>query len=228
MPYIKVTPEQIKKKEFPEELKNDNIADFKLCYVDEIPKTIFDYRPEIRERYKDFISLPWEKYQEMQWRYPDFKMEDLPNPDYKAGEFELKAYFTPKHLDEQWGDDYNDIPYEHNAGIPYDDLVLETRETPEGLHIATKIEYYNIIVVPFCVRSYSYHLPKDYGGYNSPFSVDMINAGAVAWIYDASESGKIKNMTSIHAGCKLDEFIEKLDRIIENNPNYESYDEDND
>jgi len=228
MPYIKVTPEQIRKREFPEELKNDNITEFKLCYVDSIPQTVLDYRPEIKEKYKDFISLPFKEYQDMQWRHPDFKMEDLPNPEYKAGEFELLAYFTQLPIYQQYGDDWNDIPFEHNSEPPSDSVVLETKEIKDGIHVATKIEYYNIIVVPFCVRSYSYHLPKDYGGYNSPFSVDMINAGAVAWIYDASESGKIKNMTSIHAGCKLDEFIEKLDRIAEKNPNYSPYDRDED
>ena len=227
MPYIKVTPDQIRKREFPEELKNDTISEFKLCYVDSIPQTVFDYRPEIKEKYKDFISLPWEQYQKMQLCHPDFKMEDLPNPDYKKGEFELNAYFTPKLLDEQWGDDFNDAPYDCNAGIPYDDIIVESKETPEGIRVATKIEHYNIIVVPFCVKSISYYLPGDYG-YNSPFSVDMINAGAVAWIYDASESGKMEDMTSIHAGCGLDEFLNKLDRISEKNPNYSPYDRDED
>ena len=28
-------------------------------------------------------------------------------------------YFTNKELSEQWGDDWNDHPYEHNAGEPY-------------------------------------------------------------------------------------------------------------
>lgn len=31
------------------------------------------------------------------------------------------AYFTRLPLDEQWGDDWNDAPYEHNAGTPYDE-----------------------------------------------------------------------------------------------------------
>jgi hypothetical protein len=30
-----------------------------------------------------------------------------------------RAWFTPLPLDEQWGDDWDDVPYEHNAGIPY-------------------------------------------------------------------------------------------------------------
>jgi hypothetical protein len=31
------------------------------------------------------------------------------------------AWFTTKPLDEQWGDDWNDAPYQHNAGWPYRD-----------------------------------------------------------------------------------------------------------
>lgn len=30
-----------------------------------------------------------------------------------------RAYFTRKDLDEQWGDDWDDRPYEYNAGEPY-------------------------------------------------------------------------------------------------------------
>ena len=30
------------------------------------------------------------------------------------------AYFTTKEVSEQWGDDWNDAPYEHNAGKPYE------------------------------------------------------------------------------------------------------------
>jgi hypothetical protein len=29
------------------------------------------------------------------------------------------AYFTTRPVTEQWGDDWNDAPYEHNAGLPY-------------------------------------------------------------------------------------------------------------
>lgn len=29
-----------------------------------------------------------------------------------------KAYFTTQKLEDQWGDDWDDAPYEHNAGIP--------------------------------------------------------------------------------------------------------------
>ena len=29
------------------------------------------------------------------------------------------AYFTTQPLKKQWGDDWDDAPYEHNAGEPY-------------------------------------------------------------------------------------------------------------
>lgn len=32
-----------------------------------------------------------------------------------------EAYFTKLPLSEQWGDDWDDAPYEHNAGMPYED-----------------------------------------------------------------------------------------------------------
>lgn len=30
------------------------------------------------------------------------------------------AYFTTQKLSDQWGDDWNDAPYQHNAGPPYE------------------------------------------------------------------------------------------------------------
>jgi hypothetical protein len=42
-------------------------------------------------------------------------------------------YFTTQNLESQWGDDWNDAPYEHNAGEPYEPVtrgyrVSRTRE----------------------------------------------------------------------------------------------------
>ena len=31
-----------------------------------------------------------------------------------------KAFFTTQNLEDQWGDDWDDIPYEHNSGYPYE------------------------------------------------------------------------------------------------------------
>ena len=220
MPYITKTIKEAKK-EFK---KSDKT--YRLCYVDEIPQTTFGYRPEIKEKYKFLEGLTYEQWQEVYWQYPEYRMEDLPNPEYIKGEKEFYAYFTPKPLYEQWGDDWNDAPYEHNAGEPYDDVILES-EVHDGVHVATKIEHYYIIQIPFAVKSYNWNLPRDYGSYNSPFSVDMINSGACAWIYDAAD-GKMEHMTSIHAGVTIREFIDKLKRIELMNPGYKQYYEDED
>ena len=46
-----------------------------------------------------------------------------------------KAYFT-SNFEKQWGDDWNDRPYECNAGEPYDDwseLIEDNEVTDEQL-----------------------------------------------------------------------------------------------
>lgn len=100
------------------------------------------------------------------------------------------AYFTDQPLTGencQWGDDWNDVPWEHNAGTPY---------TSSGEKIV-KVAWEG----PF-------ELPGDYSA-NSPYSVEMINAGAVAWlIRDRHESGP---MVVIPAGVSVEEFIEKIE-----------------
>lgn len=94
------------------------------------------------------------------------------------------AYFTSKPLNKQWGDDWDDAPYEHNAGTPDED--------EEGQIL--KVAY-----------SSDLRTPND-GCINSPYSVRDINNGAVAWLYDRwGKSG-----VAIHAGCSVKEFIAKI------------------
>ena len=68
------------------------------------------------------------------------------------------------------GDDWNDTPYEHNAGRPYDNYYKDGKEIP----IELKELYYEF--------PYEWiKLPCD-DFYNSPFSVEDINRGHIAWI----------------------------------------------
>lgn len=216
MPYITKTIKEAKN-----EFKKSNKV-YKLCYIASIPQTIFGFREEIKEKYKFLQGLSYEEYNAVSWKYPEYRMEDLPNPEYIEGEQEMYAYFTPIDLSKQWGDDWDDAPYEHNAGIPYDDIISETKEKDGVLYVVNR-EYYDIIQIPFVIKSINYKLPNDYG-YNSPFSVDMINGGAVAWIFDYAYR-KRENMTSIYAGCTIYEFIQKLKRIEKCNPDYQKYEE---
>jgi hypothetical protein len=96
------------------------------------------------------------------------------------------AYFTNKPLAEQWGDDWNDAPYEHNAGLPYQDSPGQITK------IAWEAEMYQ---------------PCDFHR-NSPWSVEQINAGAVAWLTTPSY---IKSpRVIIPAGVALTQFKELI------------------
>lgn len=78
------------------------------------------------------------------------------------------AYFTTQPLAEQWGDDWDDAPYEHNAGLPY---------TPTDRDMAAH-KSWRIIKVAFDADMES----PCHDCVNSPYSVRDINGGAVAWL----------------------------------------------
>ena len=201
----------------------------RLCYVGEINQTYWDYTPEAKayretEEWKEQDRLRTEKLHregfltsndpEFGWgmnqileRGSDGK--NYPNPEYIEGKQEYYAYFTPVPLNKQWGDDWDDVPYEYNAEIPYDDVYDENDER-------TEIE---IVRVPFYIPyddGWDIRFPKDWGGDNSPFCVRDINACAVAWIF--CHGGHRKSNTdsvAIHAGCSPSEFLEKINKINE-------------
>lgn len=102
---------------------------------------------------------------------------------------EDRAFFTTCDLDKQWGDDWNDAPYEHNAGDPY--LWADYRDVPP----------YEIVMIMW---SGPYDTPSS-GVANSHYSVDMINRGDIAWLRPWSYI-KDKNVKPIPAGTTLSEF----------------------
>jgi hypothetical protein len=66
------------------------------------------------------------------------------------------AYFTDKPVDKVWGDDWNDAPYEHNAGTPYE--------------YALRVAYDG-----------DFRTPSDCT-LNSVYSVENINKGITPWL----------------------------------------------
>lgn len=99
------------------------------------------------------------------------------------------AYFTEQSLDKQWGDDWNDAPYEQNAGEPY---TSDHRGND-----------WKVIRVGFQL-DYSWHRPCD-SHLNSPYSVQSINNGNVPWLRYHEGSKK-----PIMAGTTLREFIQRI------------------
>jgi hypothetical protein len=107
------------------------------------------------------------------------------------------AYFTTQPLEEQWGDDWGDTPYEHNAEEPYEPRPEEVDSQGNPLWRIIKVAFDGDFDEP---RSYSL---------NSPWSVRDINAGAIPWLRGHTESGK---PVLIPAGTTLEGFVRLIKR----------------
>lgn len=129
----------------------------------------------------------------------------------------MAAYFTTQPVTEQWGDDWNDAPYEHNAGTPYAPSVhyyangerkLSPRDwNPDGT------PRYQLLRVLFELEHGHGELkaPCDFYGANSPYSVEAINAGAVAWLTAKRWNTEMKEYEvtgTLQAGATFAEFFE--------------------
>ena len=120
----------------------------------------------------------------------------MKNKDYKlcfVGD--NKAYFTTQDLEKQWGDDWDDAPYEHNAGTPY--LWREGEKDNLSLRLKTPWQILDIY--------YEADLETPCSGHNnSPYSVEAINKGGVAWLQSPSY---VKEPIRIFAGTTLSQFL---------------------
>ena len=170
--------------------------DYKLCFLDRIQETIVDWD----EASKIYLSQPGkdadreERLYSYGYRDPHLNMKEYPNPEYDLKTSRFIAYFTPLDLKDQWGDDWDDIPYEINAGIPEEN------------------ENYEIIGITFGPENSTawIKLPDSYSfGGESPWSVKDINQGAVAWLY---ASGCYEGV-SLNAGITIEEFKNKINKI---------------
>ncbi len=88
-------------------------------------------------------------------------------------------YFTDNYAN-QWGDDWNDAPYEYNAEPPYDRKDYTEYDDEWCINHGCG----NIKMIAFDHYDGWYiKEPKD-GHCNSPYSVDAINAGAAPWLWN--------------------------------------------
>lgn len=85
------------------------------------------------------------------------------------------------------GDDWYKAPYEHNSEPPYSiDGDLTEEENKEFGH--TNLRY--IAYMP------TYEVKQPYDGHlNSPYSVEDINNGAIAWLYHREAGGLMAGAT---------------------------------
>lgn len=101
------------------------------------------------------------------------------------------AFFTTNDIEKQWGDDWNDAPYEYNAGAPY-----EYRDYMD-------CEPYKIDRVVF---DGDFETPDSYVNQYSTYSVQDINRGVVPWL-QTDRYGAADKRIKIYAGCTFPEFV---------------------
>lgn len=104
------------------------------------------------------------------------------------------AFFTTQKLGKQWGDDWNDAPYEHNAGDPYEPTAKDVSADGSPAWTITKVAFDGPLVSP-CE-----------GVVNSRYSVEQINSGAVAWLVTSQWSSG--PFVAIPAGVSIVRFCE--------------------
>ena len=106
------------------------------------------------------------------------------------------AWFTSISLESQWGDDWNDAPYEHNAGDPYNEHKEDGKYVP---HHLVKVAWDG-----------PYSTPADLAGSNSSWSVQGINRGCVAWLVPDGWGSK-DDARPVPAGTLLVNFISAIE-----------------
>jgi hypothetical protein len=102
------------------------------------------------------------------------------------------AYFTTQKLEDQWGCDWGDRPYEHNASRPNEPgkSDIDKGNTWE----ITKVYYDG-----------DFETPAEIAGFNSSYSVEDINAGYVPWLVTSRWTDMPRKIV-INAGCPLTDF----------------------
>ncbi len=112
------------------------------------------------------------------------------------------AYFTTQSLERQWGDDWDDAPYEHNAGEPY-------IYRPGSV---SSPEPYSIILLAYRAFNFTGLVTPAEGHTNSPYSVKEINAGVVPWL--SNQHGLKYNpdtrLVEVWAGTLIPEFCRRV------------------
>lgn len=127
-----------------------------------------------------------------------------------------QAYFTTWPLDRQWGDDWDDAPYEHNAGEPYAPGVNYYANGTAALQAhewnADGTPKYQLLRVLFeaSPEGANFVRPCD-NVCNSPYSVQAINSQGIPWLTARAWNQSIKdydNVGVLKAGASYPQFFE--------------------
>jgi hypothetical protein len=113
------------------------------------------------------------------------------------------AYFTTQDLDKQWGDDWDDAPYEHNAGTPYAPHIRyfadgRTEKIPEYWNEDGTPKWEIMKIAFYCPTA---ETPAQMAYGNSKYSVQQINKGMIPWLTSRP------HCTCKYAGASIDSFV---------------------
>jgi hypothetical protein len=143
---------------------------------------------------------------------------------------ECWAYFTTQPINAQWGDDWNDAPYEHNAGTPYGPCWHnEPTHRKEGKFCdcdSCKKDWYQDEMPKWKIVKVAwdgpFETPANIANGNSLYSVQQINRGEVAWL----RSSTTQPSTPIMAGVSLEQFCRLIQagggRVYQETPQQDS------
>lgn len=148
------------------------------------------------ESIQGYCSGKYKTNKKFIWKYED----DLSQYELWYIDQHNKAWFT-NMWEEQWADDADDVPYEHNAGDPYSEWseLIEDNENPRE----RKYIHHPILLkcLYFETNDWSEQTPCS-NCCNSSYSVKSINNGAIAWLST--------NTYSIQAKTTMEEFIKTV------------------
>ena len=114
----------------------------------------------------------------------------MKKPEYKLCYVDPPWAFFTANMDDTWGDDWNDAPYEHNAGDPY-----TGPEKPDNFKVAFYGGWWET--------------PGDKAYCNSEYSVEDINKAQLTCLENP--------YCKIHAGTTYNDFVclmHKYDSIV--------------
>lgn len=124
---------------------------------------------------------------------------DIRDDEHETTHSGWRLFFTEADLTKQWGDDWDDAPYDCNAEWPYDDTSYKDKDG-KWQH-----KKHTILVLNISIDNKHWPVtPEEYGGYNSSFSVEMINQGACAWMFFG------KDCKPVYAGATPMDVFERI------------------
>lgn len=125
-------------------------------------------------------------------------------------------FFTPFDARNITGDDWDNAPYEHNASEPYYARLgtyKDAHNKKETTFVLEDIDKQLVKVVIYSDENVALISPCSYA-FNSEYSVDDINNGAVPWVGVEWYDNGIRYEEKIMANTTYKEVVEKLSNVV--------------